>query len=465
MRILCQHLALDFPTTPNDGSRSGGSVAQRISGTPGTLGADAPRPLPALAGDTTADNPWPLALLSRKMKEYIDRMSVVWVEGQVIQFNRRGRVSYFTLRDLNEEMSLPVQVFNDVLERLESPIEEGSHIVVQLKADFWGKAGRLSMRARDIRPVGLGELLARLERLRRQLAAEGLFDPAAKKPLPFLPGRIGLITGRNSDAEKDVLRNATLRWPAVQFEVRNTAVQGTTAVGQIISALRELDSDPTIDVIVIARGGGSMEDLLPFSNETLIRAVSDATTPVVSAIGHEADNPILDEVADLRASTPTDAAKRIVPDVHEENMKILQARAQLDGALERFIARELTALESVRSRPVLAEPQQMITSRQQDVENWRERAWQLGNAAVQSGLAEVQHLRTQVRSLSPLNTLARGYAVVQSADGTAVRSAETLTPGDHLTITVERGVFTADVTEITNTDGPGRPTEGTDSHD
>ncbi len=420
-------------------------MAQRISGTPGTLGAAPAAALPATAGETTPDSPWPLSLLSANIKRYIDRMSSVWIEGQVIEFNRRGKVSYLTLRDLNEEMSLPVQVFSNVLERMPAPPERGAHVVVNVKADFWTKAGRLSMRANDIRAVGLGELLARLERLRMQLGAEGLFDPALKLPLPFLPGRIGLITGRDSDAEKDVVRNARLRWPAVDFDIREVAVQGNGAVGQVMSALSELDADEVVDVIIIARGGGSLEDLLPFSNEALIRAVAAATTPVVSAIGHEADRPLLDDVADLRASTPTDAAKRVVPDVAEEQLGILQARAQLDGALDRLLAREQSDLNALRSRPVLAEPLVIVSSREAEVRALRERALRAASTAIAHESAAVGHLRAQVRALSPLQTLERGYAVVQDPAGSAVQSPAQVSAGEALRITVAAGAFGARV--------------------
>lgn len=423
-------------------------MAPRISGTPGTVGGEPPTTLPATARETTPENPWPVSLLSKNIKRYIERMSVVWVEGQIIEFNSRGRASYLTIRDLNDQISLPVQVFSDVLDRLETPVKAGDHVVVQLKANFWMKIGRLSMQARDIRPVGLGELLARLERLKRLLASEGLFDPALKKPIPFLPTKIGLITGRNSDAEKDVIRNATLRWPSVEFDVINTAVQGTGAVTQVIAALEELDAKPDVDVIIIARGGGSLEDLLPFSNESLIRAVATAQTPVVSAIGHEADHPILDEVADLRASTPTDAAKRIVPDFHQEVMDIMQARAVMTGIFERFITNEQKGLDSVRSRPVLANPHTIITTRAEEVADWRARATSLTRRILQHGDATVEHLRTQIRTLSPLNTLARGYAIVQDTSGTAVRNTQDLSTGDKLTVTVEQGTFDATVTKI-----------------
>ncbi|KZE22093.1 exodeoxyribonuclease VII large subunit [Brevibacterium casei] len=424
-------------------------MAQRISGTPGTLGESVdPQELPATAAETTAENPWPLSLLSNKMKTYIDRMSSVWVEGQVVELNHRGKASYLTLRDTDVEMSLAVQIWKNVLDRTGAELSEGSHVVANLKADFWTKTGRLTMRANHIRAVGLGELLARLERLKKQLAAEGLFDPARKKRLPFLPNRIGLITGRDSDAQKDVVRNVHIRWPAAEFEIRNTAVQGPDAVPGVMKNLAELDADPEVDVIVIARGGGSMEDLLPFSNEALVRAVSNATTPVVSAIGHEADRPILDEVADLRASTPTDAAKRIVPDVAEEALGILNARALLDAAVNRIVDREQEMLTAVRSRPVLAEPQTMVDAREDELRVIRRRSLQATIGLVGNAQNEITHLRSQARSLSPLRTLERGYAVVQTANGTAVRDAAEVEVGSPIHVRVARGRFDADVTKI-----------------
>lgn len=423
-------------------------MAQRISGTPGTLGDQPERPPVAMtAAETSADNPWPVSLLAHKMKAYIDRMSTVWVEGQIIELSNRANASYLTLHDTTEDISLPVQIWRNVRDRLDAQLTEGSRVVVQAKANYWLAKGRLTMQAYDVRAVGLGELLARLEQLKQMLGAEGLFDPAHKKPLPFLPARIGLITGHDSDAMKDVLRNASLRWPAVAFEVRNAATQGTNAVPQVMAALEELDAHPDVDVIVIARGGGSLEDLLPFSNEALVRAVHAARTPVVSAIGHEADRPLLDEVADMRASTPTDAAKRIVPDVAKEQMGILQARASLNGALDRLLQSEARALADVRGRPVLAQPETMLTGREQDVSTLRARSWQAQAGLVGRATAEIEHLRTQVRSLSPLNTLARGYAVVQTEDGAAVRSHEQVDAGDRISIKLASGRLTAQVDE------------------
>jgi exodeoxyribonuclease VII large subunit len=410
--------------------------------------------LPATAAETSPDNPWPLQLLSQKLKAHIDRTPSAWVEGQVIEFNRRGTNAYLTLRDVDAEVSLPASVWSKVLDRQDMPLERGSRVVALLKPEFWLKTGRLNMQVRDIRPVGLGDLLARIERLRQALAAEGLFAESRKKPLPLLPHRIGLITGRDSDAKKDIVRNAALRWPAVEFEIREVAVQGNTAVSQIMRALRELDGRQDVDVIVIARGGGALEDLLPFNSEELIRAVAAAATPVVSAIGHEADRPLLDDVADLRASTPTDAAKRIVPDVAEELAGVLQARDQLRRCIGRLVDSEADRLASLHSRPVLAAPEGMITLRSEEVERLLRRSSAAVSSIVVRAADQLVHLQAQVRALSPQKTLDRGYAVVElgrgqtaSADDPAthsvVRDPSEAPAGTPLAVRVAHGRFGA----------------------
>ncbi|MER2134400.1 MAG: exodeoxyribonuclease VII large subunit [Arthrobacter sp.] len=400
---------------------------------------DAGNTLAPTAALTSPENPWPLALLSKNLKAYIDRAPAAWVEGQVIELNRRSNASFITLRDVDAEVSLSLTVWSTVMNRLELPLERGARVVALIKPDFWVKTGRLSMQTRDIRPVGLGDLLARIERLRQALAAEGLFAASRKQRLPLLPGRIGLITGRNSDAMKDVMRNAALRWPAVEFEVREVAVQGVNAVAEVTRALASLDAMPEVDVIVIARGGGSLEDLLPFSHEDLIRAVAAAQTPVVSAIGHEADRPLLDEVADLRASTPTDAAKRIVPDVGEELSRIGTARSQLRRIMELMLSREADRLAHIRTRPALSAPQTMLATRAEDVTRLRDRAYSAMRSEVRRDADRIDYLRAQVRSLSPQKTLDRGYAVLQLTDGSVVRDAAAVERAAQLRIRVAAG--------------------------
>ncbi|MEX5237575.1 exodeoxyribonuclease VII large subunit [Kocuria arenosa] len=418
------------------------------------------RELPSRADRTTPENPWPLRMLSENLHAYIARCAPTWVEGQIIELNRRARVTYVTLRDVDAEISVPVTLFANETAHLDRPLEKGMRVVAQLKPDFWAKTGRLSMLGRGIRPVGLGDLLERLERLRRTLAEEGLFDAGRKKPLPLLPRRVGLVTGRNSDAEKDVIRNASLRWPAVDFEVREVAVQGSGAVRAVTQALRELDGLPEVDVIVIARGGGSFEDLLAFSDESLIRAVAAARTPVVSAIGHENDQPLLDWVADLRASTPTDAGKRIVPDVVEERAGVARARAGLDRAVRGFLDRETAGLAAVRSRPALAQPEDMILLREEDVDRWRTRALSAVDSRTLRELDAVRSLRARVRALSPQETLQRGYAVVLDASGAVVTDASAVRAGDLLGVRLaagELGVRTETVSARRPGERPGSP--------
>ena len=401
------------------------------------------RPLPERASETTAEDPWPLRLLSLKIADYVDKMSVLWVEGQVLQVSRRPgqATAYLTLRDVDVDMSLSVTVRTTTLDAMSAPLVEGARVVVQAKPTFWTKRGTLHLDARQVRPVGVGELLARLEHLKRILAAEGLFDHDRKRPLPFLPRKVGLICGRASAAEKDVVENARRRWPAVQFEIRTVSVQGPNTVPEVTAALRELDADRSVDVIVITRGGGSFEDLLPFSNEALVRAVSDAVTPVVSAIGHDVDTPLLDFVADLRASTPTDAAKRIVPDVTEQRGAIEQTLLRVWRALTSRIQSERRLLVSLQSRPVMADPRAMITIRRQELNALTERAGQRVRADLHRADDQINHLRAQVRALSPLSTLERGYAVVQHADGLVVMDRADVGPDELLTVQVARGDF------------------------
>jgi exodeoxyribonuclease VII large subunit len=402
-----------------------------------------PKPLPERAGETTAQDPWPVRLLSLKIADYVDKMSLLWVEGQIVQVSRRPgqATAYLTLRDPDVDMSLNVTIRTSTLDALPMPLAEGARVVVQAKPTFWTKRGSLQLSARQVRPVGVGELLARLEHLKRLLASEGLFDRDRKRPLPFLPGRVGLICGRASAAEKDVVENARRRWPAVQFEIRTVSVQGPNTVPEVGAALSELDADPRVDVIVITRGGGSFEDLLPFSNETLIRAVAKAVTPVVSAIGHDVDTPLLDFVADVRASTPTDAAKRIVPDVREQRAAVEQTRQRVCRAVTSRVHTERRLLISLRSRPVMADPRAMITARRQELDALTDRARRRVSASVHRACDQIGHLRSQVRALSPLATLERGYAVVQHADGRVVMDRAEVGGDELLRVRVARGDF------------------------
>ncbi|MEU0489052.1 exodeoxyribonuclease VII large subunit [Nocardiopsis sp. NPDC006139] len=373
--------------------------------------------------ESSPEAPQPVRVVLNAVGGWIGRLGRIWVEGQIAELNRRGRMAYITLRDPVANVSVRVVCQTSVLDAQQPPPEAGARVVVHAKPDFYEVRGTFSLRALEIRHVGLGELLARLEQLRRTLQAEGLFAPERKRPLPFLPGTVGLICGRDSAAERDVLENSRRRWPAVRFEVRQVAVQGDRAVREVVDALKDLDSRPEVDVIVIARGGGSLEDLLPFSDEAMVRAVAAARTPVVSAIGHEQDAPLLDHVADLRASTPTDAAKKTVPDVGEQLEIIRQLRDRGRRVLAGALERESAWLASMRSRPALADPVREIDRLTEQVLDLRERSRRNLAVSLDRAAENLGHTRARLHALSPATTLARGYAIVQRADGTVVRSA------------------------------------------
>ncbi|HEX9032100.1 MAG TPA: exodeoxyribonuclease VII large subunit [Streptosporangiaceae bacterium] len=384
--------------------------------------------------ETSAESPIPVRTVLRLVGDWIGRLGRVWVEGQIAELTKRGATAYLTLRDPVAAVSVRVICPRQVLEATDPAPAEGSRVVIWAKPDFGMTKGSFSLSAIELRAVGIGDLLARLERLRRSLAAEGLFAAERKRRLPFLPGQVGLICGRGSAAERDVLENAARRWPAVRFRVEQVAVQGTYAVAEVTAALRALDADSAVDVIIIARGGGSIEDLLPFSDETLVRAVAACRTPVVSAIGHEQDVPLLDLVADVRASTPTDAARRVVPDIAEQLAIISELRSRGRRHLAGRLDREAAWLAGIRSRPVLASPAAEIDRRHEQVVALAERARRCLAAGLDRAGADLVHTRARLIALSPAATLRRGYAIVQRTDYTVVRSAEDVAEHDRLII-------------------------------
>ena len=395
---------------------------------------------------TSPEHPAPVRVISLAIGSWIDRLGPVWVEGQVAQLTQRPGTStvFLTLRDTAAAMSLQLTCSKQVLGTVQPPVADGARVVVYAKPSWYPMKGTLSLTVAQIRPVGEGALLARLEHTKRILAAEGLFDADRKRPLPFLPAVVGLICGRGSAAEHDVLENARRRWSAVRFRVINVAVQGANAAPQVMNAIRTLGADPDVEVIVVARGGGSVEDLLPFSEENLLRTVSAARTPVVSAIGHESDTPLLDLVADVRASTPTDAAKRIVPDVTEEYARVNTARERLRRALTERLAREQAGLDAVRSRPSLADPVRGIATRTDEVSALRDRARQCVMHRLQTEAVHLEHTRARVIALSPAATLERGYAVVQRlSDGHVVRAPTDVTRGADLRLRLAQGELAA----------------------
>ncbi|MDP9865106.1 MULTISPECIES: exodeoxyribonuclease VII large subunit [Streptosporangium] len=387
-----------------------------------------------MTSKTTPEQPLPVRTVLQMVGGWIGKLGTVWVEGQITELTARGGTVFLTLRDPVANVSARVTCPRGVYEATVPRPVDGARVVMHLKPDFWVNKGSFAFTALEMRPVGVGELLARLERLRQVLAAEGLFGVDRKRRLPFLPGTIGLICGRDSAAERDVLENSRRRWPAVRFKVEPVAVQGPYAVTEVTEALRKFDADGEVDVIVIARGGGSMEDLLPFSDEALVRAVAACRTPVVSAIGHEQDNPLLDLVADVRASTPTDAAKKVVPDVGEQLTLIRQLRDRGRRVAGGWLERETAWLAAVRSRPALADPVREIERRAEQAEQLRDRARRSLTASLDRAQDSLEHLRARLVSLSPAATLERGYAIVQRPTGEVVRRAADVAPGAELTI-------------------------------
>ncbi|MEO6204299.1 MAG: exodeoxyribonuclease VII large subunit [Mycobacteriales bacterium] len=392
-----------------------------------------------MALENSAEAPLPVRTVARSIADWVGRLGRVWVEGQVTQVTPRPGTVFLTLRDPIADVSLSLTCSRAVYDAVVPRLAEGARVVVHGQPNVHLLRGSLQLTALAIRPVGVGELLARLERVKGVLRAEGLFAADRKKPLPFLPRKVGLITGRASAAERDVLENARRRWPAVQFDVRNVAVQGHLAVQECLDALIALDREPAVDVIVIARGGGSVEDLLPFSDEALCRAVAACRTPVVSAIGHEPDSPLLDAVADVRCSTPTDAGKRVVPDYGEEVASINQLTGRARRVATGTVDREQARIDGLLSRPCLADPTVLVTGRRGEVDSLRERSRRCLTAALDRAAQDLAHTLARVVALSPQATLERGYAVVQSADGTVLRDPVEVASGAALTVLLAAG--------------------------
>ena len=396
--------------------------------------------------ETSSESPAPVRVVSEALKEYIDRLGPIWIEGEISELNERsGGMAFMRLRDTSADMSISVMCYKSVLATAQ-PLPANARVVIYTKPSWFTKNGSLTMSAKEIRQVGVGELLARLEALKEKLAEEGLFSADRKVKLPWLPRTVGLICGRNTDAEKDVVENARRRWPAVRFEIREVAVQGAAAVVEVSQALQELEANPDVDVIIITRGGGSFEDLLPFSDESLVRLAASCSTPIVSAIGHEKDAPLLDLVADYRASTPTDAAKKVVPDIAEEISDIAKLR---DRALRSLVARvdvESQLISQLRNRPVMKDPMVMVTTRVDELKALRDRALRGFAALLEIEKKELKGVRDHLRSLSPQSTMDRGYAVVQLHDGKILRDATKLKIGTALRIRVAKGETSATVT-------------------
>ena len=395
--------------------------------------------------ETSSESPAPVRVVSEAIKDYVERLGPIWIEGEISELNERsGGMAFMRLRDTSVDMSLSVMCYKNVLAAVQ-PLPANARVVIHAKASWFTKNGSLTMSAKEIRQVGVGELLARLEALKGVLAAEGLFSADRKVALPKLPRKVGLICGRNTDAEKDIVENARRRWPAVEFEIREVAVQGAAAVVEVSAALRELEEIEDVDVIIITRGGGSFEDLLPFSDESLVRLAASCNTPIVSAIGHEKDSPLLDLVADYRASTPTDAAKRVVPDIEQEISDINKIRDRMYRRLLSTVEFELNQIAQLRNRPVMKDPSVMIKVRKDDLTALRDRSHRGFKALLDIEKKEIKGVIAHLRSLSPQSTMDRGYSVVQSDDGKIVRDATKLKAGSVLRIRAAKGEAKASV--------------------
>ena len=395
--------------------------------------------------ETSSDSPAPVRVVTEAIKEYVDRLGPIWIEGEIAELNERsGMMAFMRLRDTSADMSISVMCHKSVIAAVK-PLPANARVVIYAKPSWYTKSGTLSMAAKEIRQVGVGELLARLEALKTLLAAEGLFSIDRKVALPVLPRKVGLICGRNTDAEKDVVENAKRRWPAVEFEIREVTVQGAAAVVEVSAALRELESNPEVDVIIITRGGGSFEDLLPFSDETLVRLAASCETPIVSAIGHEKDSPLLDLVADYRASTPTDAAKRVVPDISEEVANINKLRDRAYRALAARVDYESNFIAQLRSRPVMKDPGAFIKILSDELKDLRQRSRRSFTTTIEAERKELKAITAHLRSLSPQSTLDRGYSVVRDSKGAVIRDAGKLKAGDILAIKVAKGETSATV--------------------
>lgn len=415
---------------------------------------------PKRAVDTTAEAPWSVATLNSNLKALVGGLPTLWVIGQVVEYKPRPgtRIAFFTIRDLNASASITVKAWPNILDSAGSAFGEGARVLLEVQPDFYEGNGSISLMARSIRLEGIGSLLEQVEQLRRRLSAEGLFAPERKKRLPFLPRRIGLICGRNAKAKHDVLVNALSRWPAAVFEVREVAVQGPHTVTEVLAALAELDSMPDVDVIVIARGGGAVEDLLPFSDETLVRTAAETVTPFVSAIGHEEDAPLLDYVADYRASTPTDAARRIVPDLQSELEGLVRARERIRVGIAARVHTLQSQLDDLTARPVMRSPEATLTPHIEQLSALRTRLRSAVRGGLVTNMTMLSGTRQTLRALSPVGVLSRGYALVRTDTGTVATRVRDMDLGQRVVLQMTDGLAEAEVLRVETTDDTAEET-------
>lgn len=399
--------------------------------------------LPRFARDTTPENPWPVSLLSQHFHDAVERWPAAWIEGQIIEINaRRTGTVYLTLRDSFQEVSISALGFGAFAQKARA-FQQGDRVVMHGQADLWVKSTRLSFRADDIRRIGSGGIKEQIDELRKKLKGEGLFDESNKVPIPEFPTTIGIVCGPGARAEGDIITNVNLRWPIVNFAVKYAHVQGPQCPTEVVQAIQELDADPAVDVIIVARGGGSFEDLIGFSDERVVRATAACVTPIISAVGHEDDWTLIDLASDMRASTPTDAAKRVVPDVREQQQLVASAIGTMSMRMRAMVDNESRLIEGYVNRPSLTHPQIMVESHERDIAD-AVRAMRIGlTRIVDDAQMHVEKLKATLTALSPQSTLDRGYAVLQNASGHVVDDAGDVHVGDELTITLRHGTVVA----------------------
>lgn len=399
--------------------------------------------LPRFARDTTPENPWPVSLLSQHFHDAVERWPAAWIEGQIIEINaRRTGTVYLTLRDSFQEVSISALGFGAFAQKARA-FQQGDRVVMHGQADLWVKSTRLSFRADDIRRIGSGGIKEQIDELRKKLKGEGLFDESNKVPIPEFPTTIGIVCGPGARAEGDIITNVNLRWPIVHFAVKYAHVQGPQCPAEVVQAIQELDADPAVDVIIVARGGGSFEDLIGFSDERVARATAACVTPIISAVGHEDDWTLIDLASDMRASTPTDAAKRVVPDVREQQQLVASAIGTMSMRMRAMVDNESRLIEGYVNRPSLTHPQTMVESHERDIAD-AVRAMRIGlTRIVDDAQMHVEKLKATLTALSPQSTLDRGYAVLQNASGHVVDDAGDVHVGDELTITLRHGTVVA----------------------
>lgn len=399
--------------------------------------------LPRFARDTTPENPWPVSLLSQHFHDAVERWPAAWIEGQIIEINaRRTGTVYLTLRDSFQEVSISALGFGAFAQKARA-FQQGDRVVMHGQADLWIKSTRLSFRADDIRRIGSGGIKEQIDELRKKLKGEGLFDESNKVPIPEFPTTIGIVCGPGARAEGDIITNVNLRWPIVHFAVKYAHVQGPQCPAEVVQAIQELDADRAVDVIIVARGGGSFEDLIGFSDERVVRATAACVTPIISAVGHEDDWTLIDLASDMRASTPTDAAKRVVPDVREQQQLVASAIGTMSMRMRAMVDNESRLIEGYVNRPSLTHPQTMVESHERDIAD-AVRAMRIGlTRIVDDAQMHVEKLKATLTALSPQSTLDRGYAVLQNASGHVVDDAGDVHVGDELTITLRHGTVVA----------------------